>query len=369
MTLSRRKSLALIGGGVVLAATVPTVGFLATRTPTKALAPWDRAGRYDDPRLWALSYALLAPNPHNRQPWQVKLQGQDGFEVYRDKARNLPVTDPFGRQLTIGMGCFLELMEIAAAQKGYRVETTLFPQGEDGPVAACRFQADAATPDPLFRQVLLRRSHKEMFEDRAVSTTAAAPLRALADIYLDGEERATLRRIAHAAWLTEAATPAAWKESIDLLRIGKAEINARPDGIDVGGPMIETLALLGVVTREAALDPNNPNARAPIEDTANAILAAPAMVVIRSSGNGRAQQIATGRQWLRLNLAATAGGLALRPVSQALQEYPEMKPHYDEIHARFARGGETVQMLGLLGYGARTARTPRWPLETRMMNA
>jgi hypothetical protein len=46
-----------------------------------------------------------------------------------------------------------------------------------------------------------------------------------------------------------------------------------------------------------------------------------------------------------------------------------MKPHYDEIHARFAPGGETVQMLGLLGYGARTPRTPRWPLETRLMHA
>ncbi len=369
MPMSRRKSLALMGGGVVVAAAVPVGGFLATRTPTKALAPWDLAGRYWDPRLRALSFALLAPNPHNRQPWEAALLGAEGLAVHRDKERDLPVTDPFARQLTIGMGCFLELMDMAAAQDGYEVEIALFPEGEDGPVARCRFVPGAAQADPLFAHVMQRRSHKEMFEDRAVTTAAAEPLRKHAHVYLDGDDRDTLRRIAHGAWLTEASTPAAWKESIDLLRIGKAEINANPDGIDVGGPMIEALALIGLVSREAALDPNDPNARGPIEDTANAIRSAPAMTLIRTSGNSRLDQFEAGRRWLRLNLATTGAGLALRPVSQALQEYPEMKPHYDEIHARYAPDGATVQMLGLLGYGALTPRTPRWPLESRLRHA
>ncbi len=133
--------------------------------------------------------------------------------------------------------------------------------------------------------------------------------------------------------------------------------------------MIESLALFGLVSREAALDPNDPNARGPIEDTANAILSAPAMTLTRTSGNSRLDQIEAGRRWLRLNLATTGAGLALRPVSQALQEYPEMKSLYDEIHAIFAPRGETVQMLGLLGYGALTPRTPRWPIETRLRHA
>jgi hypothetical protein len=106
-----------------------------------------------------------------------------------------------------------------------------------------------------------------------------------------------------------------------------------------------------------------------IEDTARAILSAPACTLSVTPGNSRAEQIAAGRDWLRLNLAAAGAGLALRPVSQALQEYPEMAPHYDAIHARFAPQGERVQMLGLLGYGAQTPRTPRWRLETRMRNA
>ena len=369
MHLSRRKSIALIGGGAVLAAAVPYGGFLATRTPTKALEPWDLAGTYDDPRMRALSYALLAPNPHNRQPWLAELIADDGLTIYRDKSLNLPVTDPFDRQLTIGMGCFLELMEMAAAEEGIRVETKLFPQGENGPVAQCSFVPDAASPNPLFAQVLLRRSHKEAFEDRKVTEPEAASLQAYAELFLNGEDRDAIRRIAHDAWMAEVETPAAWKESIDLLRIGKNEINANPDGIDVSGSFVESLALLGLVTREAALDINNPNARAPIEDTAKAILGSPAYAMIVTPGNSRFDQIEAGRNWLRLNLTATGADLALRPVSQALQEYPEVKSYHDEIHTRFAPNGETVQMLGLLGYGTRTPRTPRWPIENRMKNA
>ena len=69
MPLTRRKTLALIGGGTILAAT-GAAGFAVTRTPHQALAPWAAAGRYDDPLMRALSYAILAPNPHPRSDAQ-----------------------------------------------------------------------------------------------------------------------------------------------------------------------------------------------------------------------------------------------------------------------------------------------------------
>ena len=84
MTLSRRKAIALIGGGTVLAATAGTAGFLTTRTPHEALAPWDAAGLYDDARMRALSFALLAPNPHNLQPWQVELEASDALVLHHN---------------------------------------------------------------------------------------------------------------------------------------------------------------------------------------------------------------------------------------------------------------------------------------------
>ena len=368
MTISRRRTLALMGGGTVLAATAAGAGFAFTRTPTRALAPWDAAGDYADPRVAAMSWALLAPNPHNRQPWMAELIGSDAVAIHRDPGKDLPITDPFARQLTIGMGCFLELMDMAAAQAGFGVDTTLFPDGEGGPVALCRFHAGSGLPHPLFAHVMERRSHKDPYEARPVEAAEAAALEDHATIVLGGEPADALRRIAHDAWRAEAATPAAWQESIDLLRIGRAEIEANPDGIDAGGPMLEALNRVGIFTREAASDPGNPGSVQAIEDTAAAILSAPAFAVQVSPGNERRHQIEVGRSWLRLNLAATGAGLALRPVSQALQEYAEVEPHREAIHELMAPDGGTVQMLGLLGHGERPARTPRWPIEAKLMD-
>ncbi|KIT14449.1 Acg family FMN-binding oxidoreductase [Jannaschia aquimarina] len=366
--LSRRSFVALVGGGTILAAGAAAGGFVLTRTPHAALEPWSLAGGYADPRERALSWALLAPNPHNRQPWEVRLDDDDAMTIWRDPGRDLPVTDPFGRQLTIGMGCFLELCRMAAAEEGYGIEEELFPDGEapDAPVAKLRLIQDAAAPDPLFAHVMERRSHKEMFADRAVTPEAASSLNGLGDLYLGGPRRDRLQDIALAAWEVEATTPAAWQESVDLLRIGRAEIEAQPDGIDVGGIMPEIGQRLGVYTREDAADLDHPQTKAILDESLTIMRSAPAVVVQRSAGNERRDQIEAGRRWIRLNLAATGAGLALRPVSQALQEYPEMAEHHAAIHAEFAEQGETVQMLGLLGYGDLTPRTPRWPLETRI---
>ena len=117
MNLSRRKMIFLVGGGAVLAAG-GAFGFAATRTPQTAYLPWSRAGSYDDPRMRALSWALLAPNPHNRQPWLADLSEDGAITLHVDTDRLLPHTDPFNRQITIGLGCFLELLRMAAAEDG-----------------------------------------------------------------------------------------------------------------------------------------------------------------------------------------------------------------------------------------------------------
>eukprot|EP01031_Cornospumella_fuschlensis_P021307 gene21307-26110_t len=106
--MKRRQFLAVLGGGVVLAAVVASTAFLLTRRPDRALAPWTVAGMPDqEPRRRALSYAILAPNPHNRQPWLVDLGVKDQVTLYVDTTRLLPETDPHNRQITIGLGCFI----------------------------------------------------------------------------------------------------------------------------------------------------------------------------------------------------------------------------------------------------------------------
>jgi hypothetical protein len=358
----RRSVLKLLGGGVVVAAGAAG-GFAATRTPHAALAPWQAAGGPADPRLRALSYAILAPNPHNRQPWTAELTAPDEVAVWRDPELNLPETDPHDRQLTIGMGCFLELMAIAAGETGHAVTFELFPRGETGPVALARLTPGGA-PDPLFASVLDRRSCKAPFADRPVMPVPA--LTALADIHADPARVAALRALTWAAFEVEATTRRTLKESVDLFRMGRSEIEASPDGIDLGGPMLEALMLAGLLTREGQLDPSSREFAQTMAMYREMLTATPAYAVIRTPANARADQVAAGRRWLRLNLTTTALGLALHPVSQALQEYPEMAPHRAAAHDMLARPGETVQMLGRLGYGPEVPPSPRWPLEAKL---
>lgn len=367
MNKSRRKTLALIGGGFIAAAGIGTTAFVTTRRPHAALAPWQKAGNYEDPRKNALSYAILAPNPHNLQPWMVDLNEVDKVVLYRDPNRSLPHTDPFSRQITIGLGCFLEQLKIAATQTGHKVDMDLFPEGENGPVAIIRFST-SATPDPLAAQILDRRSCKEPYQMTTIEAPRVRALEAYANIITESEMVEKLHSLTWEAFQIEMATPGTYQESVDLMRIGKQEINISPDGIDIGGPMLETLMLLGILSREALTDPGSEATQSFLSSYKNMLLSTPAYAVITSPNNDRLSQIAAGAAWLRLNLKTTELGLALHPVSQALQEYDEMATLYQRSHELLAKDGETVQMLGRLGYGPSIEPTPRWSLEAKLLN-
>ncbi|MEM8740975.1 MAG: twin-arginine translocation pathway signal protein [Pseudomonadota bacterium] len=382
MSLSRRKLLALAGGGVIVAATAAGTGFALTRTPSRALAPWEMAGTYTEKRRRALSWAILAPNPHNQQPWIVDLPGEDDIAVSLDTSRLLPATDPLNRQITIGLGCFLELMVQAAAQDGHSCEIVLFPQGEAAALAGAApvFTArmgPGGTPDPLFAHALQRRSTKEPFDmSRPVTAaevsglTEALSAGALSGVRADGTadpaQVASLRALGWEAFQIEMNTPSTYLESVDVMRLGKAEINANPDGIDLGGPFLESLMLAGLLTHENLRDIGGQSWQSGVDMYAPIFENTPAFIWLATPGNSRPDQIAAGRDWLRLNLATTAAGMALHPVSQALQEYPEMAAPYAQAHALLAQPGETVQMLGRLGYAEPVSKTPRWPIEAKL---
>ncbi|MEP3200100.1 MAG: twin-arginine translocation pathway signal protein [Lentilitoribacter sp.] len=380
--MKRRNFLALLGGGVVLAAG-STLGSVATRTPDKALTPWKLAGtaQYAEPRMRALSYAILAPNPHNRQPWLVDLSNENQIILTVDTDKLLPHTDPFSRQITIGLGCFLEVLHMAAAEDGYRADITVFPQGSDvmaldqRPIAVIDMVRDEnVQPDPLFAHIFKRRSLKEPFDtSKEVSSKL---LRDVADETLytstattnDESHVAKLRKLTRDAFTIELDTPRTYKESVDLFRIGKKEIEANPDGIDFSGPMFETMGFLGLMSREGALDTNSIE----FEEGKKAIYAQTdtgmAYLWVVTKGNTREDQINAGRDWVRINLATMRENVGLHPMSQALQEYEEMTAIYDQIHADLAPDGGTVQMFGRLGYAERVAPSPRWPIEAKILS-
>jgi len=374
MTLQRRQILTAAGAALVL-----SDGIL--RMAKAQSAPdADPATRHADPRIRATGHAIRAPNPHNRQPWLVQLVGADRALLRCDLDRRLPETDPFDRQIVIGLGGFLELYRMALAQEGIGADIALFPEGPPGrrldarPVATITLRPGAGQSDPLFAAVPTRRSAKQPYDMARLPDPAplAAVLadRARLGFTTEPARVATLRDIAMQAFRIEAGTPHTLQESVDLFRLGRAEMAANPDGIGIGGPQVEEMVARGQLTRAAFTDPNGQAFGLMLQSTLSVIGASPCFIWTTTRGNGRAAQLEAGRDWLRLDLAANAAGLGIQPLSQALQEFPEMEPMHEAMRrATGVASGERLQMFGRLGHpaspGIRTAL--RWPAETRIL--
>ncbi len=383
MSISRRTMLYSLGG-----ASVALVGagglFAATRRPNRALQAWNdiQTSAPDDVRLDAFRHAILAPNPHNRQPWQIRLVGADQAFVTCDLERRLPQTDPFDRQILIGFGCFLEIARMAAAERGVRMDIEPFPSGTpadrlDGrPIAGLRFVSDPrVAKDPLFKFIATRRSNKQPFDlartidsqvlaDLADSAVLQTTIRVSKGVDLV----AALRALTWDAWLVELKTTRTWQETVDLMRIGKTEIEANPDGVSIGGAFLEALALAGQLSREQMAAPGSTAYNTAIDRYRPVMASGMAYGWVTTEGNTRSEQLATGRAWVRMNLEATRHGLGFHPVSQALQEFKEMELQFIKLHALLdAKPGQRIQMLARLGYGNVVPNTPRWPLQSKII--
>ncbi|MCA3255892.1 MAG: nitroreductase family protein [Alphaproteobacteria bacterium] len=369
---SRRRFLQLSAAMPVAAVLASAAGCAPAADPAAA---WRDPGQGEaDIRRFALAWAILAPNPHNKQPWLVQLLGDDRILLRADLARLLPETDPFDRQIVLGFGAFLELLEMAAASKGWRVETRLWPEGEPAPrldarpVAEVRFVRDPGVrADPLFAQALTRRTNRAPYDRNR--TVAAADLEALAAAARPGvtagstaapDAVAALRPIVLEGYRIEAETPGPYRENVEAMRIGAAEVARYRDGISLTGPVIEAGRLLGLVSREDFLRPDS-FARDEFAKGGDAWAeTSMAFAWLVTPGDSRTDQIAAGRAYLRLNLLATRQGLALQPWSQVLQEYPAMRDAYLRIHRTLGIAPPArLQMLVRLGHAETPPPAPR----------
>jgi len=180
--------------------------------------------------------------------------------------------------------------------------------------------------------------------------------------------RAELRTLSWQAHLVEVTTHRTNMESVNLMRIGKAEINANPDGIDIGGTaLLDGLALVGLLNRAQLADPNSNGFQQGLDLYRALLMSAMGHFWIASDDNSRQSQLLSGAAWLRVNLKATSLGLGIHPLSQALQEYPEMSPLYQSLHKKLPDVTDRrVQMFARVGYGPQTRPSPRWPVETKV---
>ena len=368
-----------VGSGAAL---IPGMLVGCNREQLAALEGWNGHSKAEkDIRIIVLSYAILAPNPHNKQPWIIHLRDQHNFDLYVDPERLLPETDPPYRQIHIGQGTFLENLSLAAKHFGYCADITYFPDGmygntvlENRPVASIKLATNSEIQkDPLFDQILTRQSNKRVYENIDLSKSQIDGLKAVVgsaegDCYLNitsnPDQRTKLSEIATKAMAIESSERQRDEETIAMFRFNDEETEQFRDGFGVAQSgttgLVKFLAETFFLSRKSAEADSAAFGKEAISLTQKQAESAAAYGWLVTRHNTRLAQVKTGRVYNRLNLTATALGVAMHPMSQVLQEYPDM----DGLQKEFKKflnipDSHTVQMLFRLGIADPVTHSPR----------
>ena len=387
--MNRRNFIRITGGGIVSGLAVGSLPGCSASTdfPAGALEAWQGPGAETDLRRWALGYAILAPNSHNRQPWLVDLSDRQAITLYVDRERMLPMTDPWFRQIMVSQGTFVEALVLALQARGVMPAVQLFPNGEfkprevdQRPVARISWPQDpqaGVTKDPLFDQLLARHTAKVDYDmNRPVTLETLAQLQSvLVDTgvkwgaTVDKAQTERLRTVCWESARVELLTPRTVMESVKLTRVGPAEIQAHRDGISVNSWLPRIAAAIGAFDRSeppaegsSAYQQMMSRFEGHSKTAMGFVWLSTATADHAKQQTTRSAEVRAGRAFMRLQLKATGLGLQVHPMSQAPQEFAEMKPYYDQLHKLLVGRSaeeETVQMFCRVGYCGVQQHTPR----------
>ena len=125
----------------------------------------------------------------------------------------------------------------------------------------------------------------------------------------------------------------------------------------------------GLFDRSQAPGVDNFGTTSQITDFNAKIASTSAFFWIVTEGNDRVTQVNAGRAYARVQLAATAAGVALQPLQQALQEYPEQAKTYAEIRRLLdaSSPSRTVQMWSRAGFAPPVGPAPRRGVEAQLV--
>jgi hypothetical protein len=384
---TRRQFITLVGGGVVFAA---SSNVTAGVYPDRAVEAWQPIAPTAQIRQWMLAHALLAPNPHNRQPWIADLSRENEITLLCDGERLLPETDPFGRQILIGCGAFLELAILAAAQRGYAVELALFPEGEPVSTALPKgavfaqlkvTKNSAVKPDPLFAFIRSRHTNKGAYDANKklppdqkkglelIAQSVSPQGSSMSAVVEEPAKMQAVRDITRIAYEIELTTPRTYLESAKLFRIGPTAIEKHRDGISITGMMPRIMSTLGLFN-PMEVPVKGSSGYKQVMDRWQPFESASGYLWMATLGNSRSQQVQVGRAYVRTHLLAASFKIDLHPLSQAIQEFAEVKVQNQALYKllELDPAKATLQMLVRVGYGLQPATgTPRRALDKEMI--
>ncbi|GAA2575005.1 nitroreductase family protein [Dactylosporangium fulvum] len=303
-----------------------------------------------------LNAAVAAPSIHNTQPWLFR-PGGGAVEVLPDPARGLTVIDPDHRAMYISVGAAVCNLRLALAAEGW-TSRLLAPVG----AASASWVVPGPRREPgtgvqaLAGAIARRRTNREPFEDAAVPADLLDTLRAAAHapavrlVVLDPVRRGAVLALAQAADSRQRTDPAYRCE----LAAWTGTDGTRRDGV--------TAATFGPRATTATLPQRDFGLQLPtVERAAARFEFHPQLVVLYSRGDTHADWLRSGHALQRVLLTATVLGIAVQPMTQAL-EVPAFRAFLTDPSGRWH-----AQMILRIGYGHPVHAGPRRPLRDVLM--
>jgi nitroreductase len=258
--------------------------------------------------------ASQAPSIHNTQPWHWRWT-EGGLELCADRARQLELSDPRGRNLVISCGTTLNHAVVAALSLGWDVEIERLPGGPTSDVMArlvLRPRNRSDTSDADVRAIEERHTDRRGFTSWAVPDERLQHLAGLAT--------------AHGAHAVALVDPVA-RFQAELL-VGRAAERQLSDGPIAAEQLswVDHGSVDGIPS--AVLPDQRPTtekggrSRFPagcLPDREIEAESSHGLILFMAGTDETASWLAAGEALSAIWLAATAQGLSLVPISQVIE--------------------------------------------------
>lgn len=339
----------------------------------KYLNVWNKTHheQYLDIRIQLVSHGLLAPSSHNMQPWTIVLdeQNHNAFHLFANTGRMSAEVDPTHRQLMVSQGTFLEYLAIAAEKLGYSTTIELFPEGlpdemrlteslKEKPVAKITLQPSEKKNHPFYDFLFKPETNRGAYHEHKLTASEINAFTSMVQetglniaFYQTQQDVALIGKIAMEATTIEANQRQVMQETDGIFRINEHQKEKYGYGLSLEGQGYNGMSkqlIQGMLTLFPAMGRGNGSRKSFLTSTNKAVNATPCYIMLTSRHNDRVSQIQSGMLYSRMVLKAHQMGYAVQPLSQAIQEYDEIRALCHKTHQLFGEGG-TIQMLVRIG--------------------
>jgi hypothetical protein len=325
----------------------------------KVWRPFRASGETRDAILRELiRYATLAASSHNTQCWTFEAKG-DRVTIRPDLTRRCPAVDPDDHHLFVSLGCAAENLVQAASAHGYHGEVGI--READGNAVVITLEPAPPRVSALFDAIPFRQNTRTPYDSTPV---APADMRQLAradagtgmhlEILSTPLQLAKLRAFVIDGNTAEDTNPAFIAELRNWIRFNDADAIATGDGVLsrlTGSPSLP--GWLGGALLGTFLSPKSDG-----DHYASLVRHSAAIAIFVSEHDDVHHWVEAGRAYQRFALQATALGIRMSMLNQAVEVAP-VRARFTEA---FGFAGGRPDLIVRIGHGPTVARSLRRPV-------